>query len=101
MKMFVVGRRDTVIGMRLAGVHGRILEENDDVAAVLDELAQNPEMGVVLICESFAAKAREKVDFFRMNRNLPVILEIPDMRGTTRDRNYLARFVSESVGLKI
>ncbi|MEG2775197.1 MAG: ATP synthase subunit F, partial [Acetivibrio sp.] len=37
----------------------------------------------------------------KLNRRLPLIVEIPDRHGTGRDPNFIMKYVNEAIGLKI
>jgi vacuolar-type H+-ATPase subunit F/Vma7 len=60
MKMFVMGSREAVLGMRLARVAGRVVEESDDPAGLLDEIVRDGSLGILLIPESVAGRMRDR-----------------------------------------
>ena len=72
MKMYLISDNiDTWTGMRLAGVDGAVV--------------QFPEI----------------IDNVKLERKLPLIVEIPDRHGTGRKPDFITSYVNEAIGLKL
>ena len=79
MKMYLISDNvDTYTGMRLAGVDG-----------------------VVLLTEKFGKEFPEILDQFRLERQMPLLVEIPDRHGTGRKKDFITSYVTEAIGLKL
>jgi V/A-type H+-transporting ATPase subunit F len=102
MKAYLISDNvDTEVGMRLAGVKGVIAHNRDEVLAELSKIATSKEIGIILITEKLASLVKEEVVKIKLNEGLPLIVEIPDRHGTSREKDSITRYVKESIGLKI
>lgn len=102
MKMFLISDNvDTYTGMRLAGVEGVVAHERFEVEqAVADALADS-DIGIVLVTEMLGQKFADIFSDIKLNRRLPLLVEIPDRHGTGRKENFITDYVSEAIGLKL
>ena len=101
MKMFLISdNRDTYTGMRLAGVEGVVVHERQELKDALDAASRDPEVGIVLLTEKFGREFPDLIDE-KLNRRLPLLIEIPDRHGTGRKENFITDYVSEAIGLKL
>ncbi|MCI9645438.1 MAG: ATP synthase subunit F [Lachnospiraceae bacterium] len=102
MKMFLISdNRDTYTGMRLAGVEGVVVHERQELKDALDAASRDPEVGIVLLTEKFGREFPDLIDDVKLNRRLPLLIEIPDRHGTGRKENFITDYVSEAIGLKL
>jgi V/A-type H+-transporting ATPase subunit F len=92
---------DTQVGMRLAGVNGVIVHSREEILSELKKVTSDKEVGIILITEKLALMSREEINSLKIRMNIPLIVEIPDRHGTIREKNYITRYVNESIGLKI
>ena len=101
MKFYCVADEDTVRGFRLAGVAGRVVVTPDQAAAAVDEAIAQPEYGILILTEKVAAGIRQQVDAVRLERDHPLIVEIPGPEGPQPGRKSLRQFVQEAVGISV
>lgn len=102
MKMFLISDNiDTRTGFRLAGVEGIVVHERHEVKKAIDDVLEDPQIGVLLITEKLGSMVPDLIDDIKMNRHLPLIVEIPDRHGTGRTPDSITRYVREAIGLKI
>ena len=102
MNMFLISdNRDTYTGMRLAGVEGVVVHERQELKDALDAASRDPEVGIVLLTEKFGREFPDLIDDVKLNRRLPLLIEIPDRHGTGRKENFITDYVSEAIGLKL
>ena len=86
MKCFLISDNvDTQTGMRLAGVDGVVVHERAELKAALEGVLKDKEIGIVLLTEKFGREFPEIIDDIKLNRKLPLIVEIPDQM-CIRDR---------------
>lgn len=102
MKMYLISdNRDTYTGMRLAGVEGVIVHERQELKEALDAVFRDKDIGIVLLTEKFGREFPDIIDDVKLNRRLPLLIEIPDRHGTGRNQNFITDYVSEAIGLKL
>ena len=101
MKMFLISDNvDTLTGMRLAGVEGCIVHERAELRKALEDAIANKENGIILLTEKFGREFPDIIDDVRLNRRLPLLIEIPDRHGTGRKPDFITSYVSEAIGIK-
>lgn len=101
MKMAVIGDEDTVTLLTFAGVSQGVVA-GEDVATQLDELVENPEVGVIIMTERIADMLLDKITKIKLQRELPIIVEIPDKRGKEEEReDSLDILIRRAVGVEI
>ena len=102
MKMFLISDNvDTLTGMRLAGVEGCIVHERAELRKALEDAIANKENGIILLTEKFGREFPDIIDDVRLNRRLPLLIEIPDRHGTGRRPEFITSYVSEAIGIKL
>ena len=102
MKMHLISdNTDTLNGMRLAGVPGVVAHKKDEVLTALRAALDDAEIGIVLIAEKLAAQFPEIISDVRLNRELPLIVEISDRHGSGKRADYITRYVREAIGIKL
>ena len=102
MKMFLISDNvDTLTGMRLAGVDGCIVHERAELRKALEDAIANKENGIILLTEKFGREFPDIIDDVRLNRRLPLLIEIPDRHGTGRKPDFITSYVSEAIGIKL
>ena len=102
MKMFLISDNvDTLTGMRLAGVEGCIVHERAELRKALEAAIANKENGIILLTEKFGREFPDIIDDVRLNRRLPLLIEIPDRHGTGRKPDFITSYVSEAIGIKL
>jgi V/A-type H+-transporting ATPase subunit F len=102
MKMFLISDNvDTQTGMRLAGVEGVVVHEREELYDTLQKTLADKEIGIILLTEKFGKEFPDIIDDVRLNRRLPLLIEIPDRHGTGRKPDFITSFVNESIGLKL
>lgn len=102
MRMYLISDNvDTYTGMRLAGVDGVVIHSKKHLKQQLDKAIADKTIGVILITEKFSREFPETIDDVKLNRRLPLIVEIPDRHGTGRKPNFITDYVNEAIGLKL
>lgn len=102
MKMFLISDNvDTCTGMRLAGVEGVVVHERDVLREQLNIALADKDLGILLITEKLSHEFPEVIDDVKLNRRLPLVVEIPDRHGTGRRPDFITAYVNEAIGLKL
>ncbi|MCX7903364.1 MAG: V-type ATP synthase subunit F [Caloramator sp.] len=102
MKIFLISdSHDTLVGMRLAGIKGVLVSSKEEAEAELKKIIKDKEIGIIVLTERLASKLRHTINEIKVNQELPLIIEIPNRQGSTRNDDYLVKYIKESVGIKI
>lgn len=102
MKMYLISDNiDTMTGMRLAGIEGVVVHEKEELKAALQNALSDKEIGILLLTEKFGREFPEIIDNVRLERRLPLLIEIPDRHGTGRRPDFITSYVNEAIGLKL
>ena len=101
MKFYCIADEDTVRGFRLAGVEGRAVTSATEAAEALNSAAARAEHGIVILTQPVAAWLRPQVDAFRLERDCPLLVEIPGPEGPLGGRRSLRQVVHAAVGIRL
>lgn len=102
MKMFLISdNKDTLVGMRLAGIKGIIPEDKKETEKIFDTMINNKEIGILLVTEKIAQSIRGRINYVKQKLNYPLIVEIPDRHGSNKNDDYITGYVRDSIGIKI
>jgi len=78
MKMYLISDNiDTLTGMRLAGVEGAVVHKREELKEELDKALADKTIGIILLTEKFGREFPEIIDNVKLERKLPLIVEIP------------------------
>ena len=99
---------DTLTGMRLAGVDGIVVHEREELRCAIENAMEDKDVGVilltigiVLLTEKFGREFPELIDEIKLERTMPLLIEIPDRHGTGRKKDFITSYVNEAIGLKL
>ena len=102
MKLFLISDNiDTYTGMRLAGVEGVVVHGREELSAALEQAFADKEIGILLLTEKFSRDFPEEINRLKLDRKLPLIVEIPDRHGTGRKKDFITSYITEAIGLKL
>ena len=101
MKFFCIADEDTLRGFRLAGVDGRVVATADESRQAIEDALRLPDCGIVIITTAAADSVRDVVDAIRLERDCPLIIEIPGPGGKPAESKGLRGFVQEAVGIRL
>ena len=80
---------------------GCIVHERAELRKALEDAIANKENGIILLTEKFGREFPDIIDDVRLNRRLPLLIEIPDRHGTGRKPDFITSYVSEAIGIKL
>ncbi|MTI66099.1 MAG: ATP synthase subunit F [Firmicutes bacterium] len=102
MKSFLISdNRDTLLGMRLAGIKGVIVHEKRDILNEINKALNDSDIGIIIITEKILNKAEEEIMDLKLKKSNQIIVTIPDRHGFKYDSGFITKYISESVGIKI
>ncbi len=88
-------------GFRLAGIAGDSVATGSEAAAAVEKAAARTDCCILVLTEQVAAGIRQQVETIRLERDRPLIVEIPGPGGPLPGRKSLRRFVQEAVGIRV
>ncbi len=92
---------DTQVGMRLAGIEGVVVHDEDSVKAELEKAASDNNIAVVLLTDKLVSMCNDYIYDFKLNRKRPLIVEIPDRHATSDITTTISRYLQEAIGISI
>ena len=102
MKMYLISDNiDTLTGMRLAGVEGAVVHEREELKEQLEYALADKSIGIILLTEKFGREFPDIIDTFRLERKMPLLVEIPDRHGTGRKKDFITSYITDAIGLKL
>lgn len=101
MKSFLISdNQDTLIGLRLSGIDGVLAEDLDKINNEFDKAVLDREIGIIILTENIAEKINEKVLKLKTEGVDQLVVTIPDRSGL-KDKNFIMRYIKDSIGIKI
>lgn len=102
MQFFLISdNADTEMGMRLAGIRGVVVHEEQEVKDALATAAADKDIAVILMTEKLVRLCRETVFDMKLNMKSPLIVEIPDRHATSDISSTISGYVEDAIGLKL
>lgn len=102
MQLYLISdNHDTLVGLRLAGIDGVVVHTASEVRRALLSAIDNPDIGIVLLTEKLVALSPDLVYDLKLNRQRPLIVEIPDRHGSGRGSESITRYIRDAIGVKI
>ena len=102
MKLYLISDNiDTLVGMRLAGIEGCVVQEQAELKEALSKAVNDKEIGVLLLTEKFGRDFPELINKVKLETKQPLIIEVPDRHGTGRKSDFITAYVNEAIGLKV
>ena len=92
---------DTMVGMRLAGIEGTVVHTQEEVQSCLTKAMDQEDIGVILMTETLVKLCHDLIYELKLNRQRPLIVEIPDRHGNGRAKDSITHYVREAIGVKI
>lgn len=95
------GDEDSVNLFHLVGIEG-IIHEKDEPGfeEKFESITSDPEVGIIIISEGLLVKYRNIIFPFKMQRRLPIIVEIPSIISEFRE-NYSQELARKYIGIDI
>ena len=92
---------DTIVGMRLAGIPGVLVHEDEEVTKALTDAMAREDVAVILMTEKLVKLCPDLVYDLKLNRQRPLIVEILDRHGNGRTKDSITKYVRDAIGAKI
>ncbi|MCD6363061.1 MAG: V-type ATP synthase subunit F [Synergistetes bacterium] len=101
-RAFVLGSKEAVVGFRLAGIRGEVVEDRETALKLFKCLVSSGDYRLLVITEGIARFLRNEIEEIKSRKLFPLIVEIPD-RGGFREKpsDFLERMIREALGLSL
>ena len=100
MRMYLLSdNNDTLTGMRLSGVEGVVLHDEESVRQKIDELLKEEDIAVVMITSTLMNFVRETVYELKLKCRQPLFIEIPDRHGNGQTKDSISKYVKDAIGV--
>ena len=101
MKLAALCDKDTAVGLQLAGIKETYVFDKD-TRNLWSEISEREDTGIVFITEKVAEEIQRELKDFRLQNNIPIILEIPDKKGRLKDHvDFVSHLIKKAVGVEI
>ncbi len=92
---------DTLVGMRLVGIDGIIVHEEDKLKETLKNTVNMQNVAIVLITEKLVKMCQGFIYDFKLKNKRPLVIEIPDRHSKGRAKDSITRYIRDAIGIKI
>ena len=101
MKLAALCDRDTAVGLQLAGIKETFVPDAN-AGKLWNEISERDDIGVIFITEKVAEELDRELKDFRLRKNIPIIIEIPDKKGRRKDHiDYVSHLIKKAVGVEV
>jgi V/A-type H+-transporting ATPase subunit F len=101
MKIIMFGDEESVNLLHLIGMDGIIFEKDDGgFEEKFEEVTEDPDVGIIIISERLLVKYREIIYPFKMQKRLPIIVEIPSIMPEFKE-DYTKELARKYIGIDI
>ncbi len=100
MRMYLLSDNvDTLTGMRMSGVDGVVLHEEQELRDKLKTLLDDEDIAVIMITSTLVNLISETIYDLKLRRSKPLIIEIPDRHGNGRTKDSITKYVKDAIGV--
>jgi len=102
MKFLLIADKQTAAGFSLAGIEAMVARSKSEALKALQLAIHRNDIGIILITERLAKEIQSNIDHLLCYRKkCHLIMEIPDMDGSLKDRHSVEEFVMSALGIKV
>jgi len=103
LKIVGIGDLDTVVGLRFAGVKDSFpVETTEEAKEALHKVFQDESVGLIILTEKLGDQLRGMIMDYTAQHTFPVVVEIPDKRGTEKGRrDPIGDIIRRAVGIEL
>jgi len=101
MKSFLISDDlDTLMGLRLSGIAGELVQDRDKALELLERKLGDPEIGIVVLSSGVLHMIEKEVMAIKLKEKKKMIVEVPAVGGKY-DSGYITRYIRDSIGIKL
>lgn len=91
---------DSIIGLRLAGIQGKLLQDSENALDEIEKISEDRNIGMILITPGIAKRLGSSLTELK-KKNLPLITEIPDSNPQNTSSDNVTDYIRNAVGIKL
>jgi V/A-type H+-transporting ATPase subunit F len=101
LKLAALCDKDTAVGLRLAGIT-ELFISNGNSTKVFDKITEKTDIGILFITEKISQEISKYLKDFRLQNEIPIIVEIPDKKGYLEDHiDFVSHLIKKAVGIDV
>ncbi len=101
MKIAALCDNDTAVGLRLAGIN-ELFIPNKNTLEIWNEIIEREDIGILFITEKISEDIEKHLKDYRIRKNVPIIVEIPDKKGRKEGHiNFISLLIKKAVGIEV
>ncbi len=97
----MIADKETALGFSLVGVESVIADSEKEILNTFRKVKDRSDIGIFLITERLAQKARPFLNKILHEKGGPLILEIPDRHGFLSEKGPVESLVVSALGIKV
>jgi len=101
MSMLILGDEDTIIGFNLAGVDSEVAKTKEEAIDKFNQLINRPDLKILIVTLPISEWLEEELFQHRTKMKFPLIVEIPDLKGTLEYKESIIKVIRRAVGISI
>lgn len=101
MKTIFFGDSETALFFELQGIETIIIESESEFHEELKKVKKQKGYGLIIITEELADFAKSRVDALRFSKDLPLVIDVPSIKGGEITKINLSDYIREAIGVKI
>ncbi len=96
--IYAVGREEFVRMFMLLGLAGEVVGSAEELLSTVEKLASRDDVELILVERYLSGPVRDRLDSIRLERPLPLILEVPGLGEEPRFRRDYMRLLKMALG---
>ena len=100
MGIYVIGDEDTVLGFRLVGGKGVVVNSADQARDEFEKAVGNSDVQLLFVTHKWAQTMADRLNRIKMTRTRPVVMDIPDASGQVPESS-VRDLVSRAIGVSM
>jgi V/A-type H+-transporting ATPase subunit F len=101
MKIVMFGDEESINLLHLVGIEGISFEKEDEkFEDKFEDITEDPDVGIIIISEHLLVKHRDIIFPFKMQKRLPIIIEIPGIMPEYKE-DYTRELARKYIGIDI
>ena len=101
MKVIFVGDGETALFFQLEGIETRVVENEIEFIEELKKIKKSKVYGLMVVTEDVVKMAKSSIDSLRFSKELPLVIDIPSIKGKVKEKISLSDYIREAIGVKI
>lgn len=88
MRLVAIGSRVFVTSLRLAGVHGIMVDSSKQALGEINKLGSTDDVGLILLSDDIGKEMRYQLAEIRAKKPIPLIFELPAPGSSKENVDY-------------